>query len=127
MHLHSCSEEVARSGEVAGALAAAATAGKVRVAAYSGENAAIDAAVASGAFGAIELSASPWDRAAIDRVLWRAKDRGMGADCAVAGTTSAAHLRALVEHVADGPLPGDVGRAVREAWWRRGAGWPGVV
>lgn len=182
VHLHSCPEEVVRAGELAGALAAAVSAGKVRVAAYSGENAALDAAVASGAYGAIELSVSPWDQGAIDRVLWRAKDRGMGAiakrplanawwthpsrparpdvadyrdrghrlalpdfglppaalavrfavftwgvDCAVAGTTSPAHLEALARHVAAGPLPADVTRAVREAWWRVGAGWPGVV
>lgn len=79
VHLHSCSLESVRAGEVAGALAAAVSAGKVRVAAYSGEDDALDAAVASGAFGSIELSLNPWDQGAIDRVLWRAKDRGLGA------------------------------------------------
>jgi aryl-alcohol dehydrogenase-like predicted oxidoreductase len=182
VHLHSCSEEVVRAGEVAGALTAAVSAGKVRVAAYSGENAALDAAVASGVFSAVELSLSPWDQGAIDRVLWKAKERGMGAiakrplanawwtcssrpsrpdigeywdrgrtlalpsfgiapealalrfavftwgiDCAVARTTSLPHLEALVRCVSDGQLPADVTRAVREAWRRAAAGWPGVV
>jgi aryl-alcohol dehydrogenase-like predicted oxidoreductase len=79
VHLHSCSGEVVRAGEVAGALGAAVSAGKIRVAAYSGENAALDAAVASGAFGSIQLSMSPWDQGSIDRVLWKAKQRGLGA------------------------------------------------
>ena len=79
VHLHSCPEPVLRAGDVTGALADAVTAGKVRVPAYSGENEALDAAVASGAFGSIQLSMNPWDQGSIDRVLWRAKDRGMGA------------------------------------------------
>lgn len=79
VHLHSCPEHVLRGGEVTGALSQAVTAGKVRVAAYSGENQALDSAVASGAFGSVQLSLNPWDQGSIDRVLWRAKDRGMGA------------------------------------------------
>lgn len=181
VHLHSCPVETLRAGAVGDALTAAVSAGKVRVAAYSGENEALDMAVASGAFGSVELSMSPWDQGAIDRVLWRAKERGLGAiakrplgnawwsyaarpsrpdladywdrgralalpdfglpreafalrfaaftwgiDCAVAGTTSPTHLEALVRYVADGPLPGEVLRAVREAWRSRG-GFAGLV
>jgi aryl-alcohol dehydrogenase-like predicted oxidoreductase len=182
VHLHSCPEELVRAGDLTGVLTAAVREGKIRVAAYSGENGALDAAVAHGAFSSIELSMSPWDQGAIDRVLWRAKERGMGAiakrplanawwrhpvrpprpdvaeywdrgralslpdfglapealalrfaaftwgiDCAIAGTTSLDHLAALAGHVADGPLPGEVTAAVRDAWRRAGAGWPGVV
>ena len=79
VHLHSCPREVLSRGDVVRALGDAVRAGKVRVAAYSGENEALDEAVASGAFGSIELSVNPWDQGSIDRVLWRAKDRGMGA------------------------------------------------
>lgn len=79
VHLHSCPREVLSRGEVTGALADAVRAGKARVAGYSGENEALDEAVASGAFGSIELSVSPWDQGSLDRVLWRAKERGMGA------------------------------------------------
>lgn len=79
VHLHSCPEHVLRQGEVTHALTQAVSAGKVRVAAYSGENEALDTAVASGAFGSIQLSLSPWDQGSIDRILWKAKDRGMGA------------------------------------------------
>lgn len=79
VHLHSPSLDTVRAGEAAGALAAAVRAGKVRVAAYSGDNEALDAAVFANTFGSIELSLSPWDQGAIDRVLWRAKELGLGA------------------------------------------------
>lgn len=78
VHLHSCAEEVLRAGEATRALNDAVRAGKVRVAAYSGENNALDQAALSGSFGSIELSVNPWDEGAIDRILWRAKDRGLG-------------------------------------------------
>ncbi|MEZ4295184.1 MAG: aldo/keto reductase [Polyangiaceae bacterium] len=78
VHLHSCPVETLRRGEVTEALAEAVRAGKVRVASYSGENEALDWAVASGLFGAVEMSVSPWDQGAIDRTLWRAKERGLG-------------------------------------------------
>ncbi|MBK8259548.1 MAG: aldo/keto reductase [Polyangiaceae bacterium] len=78
VHLHSCSEEVLRAGEATRALNDAVHAGKVRVAAYSGDNNALDEAALSSAFGSIELSVNPWDEEAIDHILWRAKDRGLG-------------------------------------------------
>lgn len=180
VHLHSCPSDVLRRGDVQLALSAAVSAGKVRVAAYSGENVALDEAVSSGRFGSIELSVSPWDQGAIDRMLWKAKEAGLGViakrplanawwtteqssrpdiaeyqrrgrllaldtglspealslrfsvftwgvDCAIAGTTKVANLERLAAIVAEGPLPADVRRAVREAWWARAAGLPGVI
>jgi aryl-alcohol dehydrogenase-like predicted oxidoreductase len=79
VHLHSCPADVLRRGQVIGALEAAVRAGKVRVAAYSGENDALDEAVRCGQFGSIELSVNPWDQGALDRTLWKAKEAGLGA------------------------------------------------
>lgn len=182
VHLHSCPTEVLSRGDVPRALGAAVAAGKVRAAAYSGENEALDAAVESGAFGSIELSLSPWDQGSIDRILWRAKGRGLGAiakrplanafwthaarpdrpdfaeywdrgqalslpdfglsrealalrftiftwgiDCAIAGTSSPEHLRALAEIASQGPLPADVVASVRASFRAHGRGWGGVI
>ena len=169
-------------GEVTGALGALTRAGKIRVAAYSGDNDPLAAAVESGAFGSIEMSVNPWDQGGIDRTLWKAKERGMGAiakrplanawwthadrperpdiaaswdrgralpfsdlglgltelalrftvftwgvDCAMAGTTRLAHLRELAEIVSRGPLPEEVARSVRRAWWQIAGGFPGII
>lgn len=182
VHLHSCPADVLARGEVSGALASLRAAGKIRVAAYSGDDEPLARAVESGAFGSIEMSVSPWDQGGIDRVLWKAKERGMGAiakrplanvwwtherrperpdiaaywdrghalqlpdfgldraalslrfavftwgvDCAIAGTTSEAHLRDLAKIVEDGPLPEEAVRALREAWWQGGATLPSIV
>jgi aryl-alcohol dehydrogenase-like predicted oxidoreductase len=76
VHLHSCPVAVLERGEVTAALQAAVAAGKVRVAAYSGDNAPLDWAVASGAFGSIETSVNLVDQRAIERTLPAA--RGLG-------------------------------------------------
>ena len=78
VHLHSCPLEVLERGEVVAALQAAVAAGKVRVAAYSGDNAPLEWAVASGAFGGIETSVNLVDQRAIERVLPVAGERGLG-------------------------------------------------
>jgi aryl-alcohol dehydrogenase-like predicted oxidoreductase len=78
VHLHSCPIETLAQGEVVAALQSAVAAGKVRVAAYSGDNAPLDWAVASGAFGSIELSINLMDQRGIDRVLPAAAARGLG-------------------------------------------------
>lgn len=182
VHLHSCPREVLSRGDVVLALGAAVKSGRARVAAYSGENEALDAAVTSGSFGSIELSVSPWDQGSLDRILWRAKDLRLGAiakrplanafwthpsrparpdiaeywdrgkalslpdfglpleelslrftvftwgvDCAIAGTSRPAHLRALAEIVAKGPLPADIVSALRAVFRARGGGYSGVV
>jgi aryl-alcohol dehydrogenase-like predicted oxidoreductase len=78
VHLHSCPVEILERGEVVSALQATVAAGKVRVAAYSGDNAPLEWAVASGAFGSIELSVNLVDQRGLDRVIPAAKERGLG-------------------------------------------------
>lgn len=78
VHLHSCSLEILRAGEVLEAIARAVDAGKVRVAAYSGENQALDFAVGCGVFGSVQLSVNLCDQGAIDRVLPRTRAAGLG-------------------------------------------------
>ena len=78
-HFHSCPLEVLERGEVIAALHEAVAAGKVRVAAYSGDNAPLDWAIASGAFGSVETSVNLVDQRAIERSLPVARERGLGA------------------------------------------------
>jgi aryl-alcohol dehydrogenase-like predicted oxidoreductase len=77
VHLHSCPVAVLECGEVVAALQAAVAAGKVRVAAYSGDNAPLDWAIESGAFGSVETSVNLVDQRAIERSL-PAAERGLG-------------------------------------------------
>ena len=77
-HLHSCPLDVLARGEVVEALAAARRAGKVRVAAYSGDNAALAWAVESGKFGVVQCSLSAVDQRALDAVIPDAVARGVG-------------------------------------------------
>jgi aryl-alcohol dehydrogenase-like predicted oxidoreductase len=79
VHLHSCPRETLERGDVIAALHSAVAAGKVRVAAYSGDNAPLEWAVASGAFGSIELSINLVDQRGLDRILPAARERGLGA------------------------------------------------
>jgi aryl-alcohol dehydrogenase-like predicted oxidoreductase len=76
--LHSCSLEVLKRGEAIEALLAARDGGKVRVAGYSGENEALDWAVRSGAFGAVETSVSLADQWSLENVLATAASAGVG-------------------------------------------------
>jgi aryl-alcohol dehydrogenase-like predicted oxidoreductase len=78
VHLHSCGAEVLRRGEVVEALSRAVQAGKVRVAAYSGEGDALDLAVRSGAFGAVQCSVSALDQASLGGAVAEAARRGLG-------------------------------------------------
>jgi aryl-alcohol dehydrogenase-like predicted oxidoreductase len=78
VHLHSCPVETLERGEVIAALQAAVAAGKVQVAAYSGDNAPLDWAIASGAFGSVELSVNLVDQRGIERALPAARQRGLG-------------------------------------------------
>ncbi len=77
-HLHSCDRHTLERAGVVEALAAAVRAGKVRVAAYSGEGEALAWAVGSGAFGAIQCSVSPVDQDGLDGVVAEACARGIG-------------------------------------------------
>ncbi|MFN2546148.1 MAG: aldo/keto reductase [Myxococcales bacterium] len=78
VHLHSCPLEVLEHSGVAEALVGAVEAGKVRVAAYSGEDEALLWAVRSGAFGAVQCSVSIVDQGAIDSAVAEAHGRGVG-------------------------------------------------
>jgi len=62
-HLHSCPLAVLLRGEVTQALADSVRAGKLRVAAYSGENAELAHALADERFGSVQCSLSLVDRA----------------------------------------------------------------
>ena len=77
-HLHSCSLDVLVRGEVIDALEAAVRAGKVRFAAYSGDNAELAWAIESGRFAAVQCSVSVVDQRALDRAIPAAAERGVG-------------------------------------------------
>ncbi len=77
VHLHSCDAGVLRRGEVVEALARAVAAGKVRVAAYSGEGEALGVAIRSGAFGAVQCSMNVLDQANAPAVAAASRD-GLG-------------------------------------------------
>ena len=62
-HLHSCPLPILERGEVSEALADCVKAGKLRAAAYSGENAELAHALADGRFASVQASLSLCDRA----------------------------------------------------------------
>lgn len=77
-HLHSCPLETLLRGDVVEALLASVAAGKVRVAAYSGENEALEWAVSSGALGSVQASVSVCDQRSLTGALALAAARGLG-------------------------------------------------
>ena len=77
-HLHSCPLETLLRGDVVEALQRAVAAGKVRVAAYSGENEPLAWAVFSGAFGSVQASVNVCDQASLSRSIADAAARGLG-------------------------------------------------
>lgn len=77
-HLHSCPLEVLRRDDVLEALAGAVADGKVRVAAYSGENVALRWAATSGRFAGLQSSINLFDQGALDEVVPAAAARGIG-------------------------------------------------
>jgi aryl-alcohol dehydrogenase-like predicted oxidoreductase len=78
IQLHSCSEELLRRGEVIDVLTRARDAGKTRYVGYSGDGAAAEYAVATGAFDALQTSCNIMDQEAIDGAIPAAANRGMG-------------------------------------------------
>lgn len=78
MHLHSCPMETLMRGAVVEALLRAVNQGKVRVAAYSGENEARQFAITSRRFGSIQTSINVCDQRAIRAALPGARRLGMG-------------------------------------------------
>jgi aryl-alcohol dehydrogenase-like predicted oxidoreductase len=78
VHLHSCELGVLEHSGVAQALRGTVEAGKVRVAAYSGEGEALLWAVRSGLFGGVQCSVSIVDQAALEGAIPEASARGTG-------------------------------------------------
>ncbi len=78
VHLHSCSKDVLLKGEVIDALEKAKRDGKIKVAAYSGENEDLSYAVHSGRFGSLQTSVNPTDQRDIADIIPKAKEEGMG-------------------------------------------------
>ena len=78
VHLHSCPLPILEQGEVTAALEACAQAGKVGVVAYSGENAELAFATASGRFGSVQTSVSLCDQGNLEARLPDLQARGLG-------------------------------------------------
>jgi aryl-alcohol dehydrogenase-like predicted oxidoreductase/predicted acetyltransferase len=76
-HLHSCGLEILERGEAVAALGRAVAAGKVRLAAYSGEGQELLWAVRSGAFGAVQCSVSLVDQDVVDGAVAEARAHGL--------------------------------------------------
>lgn len=78
-HLHSPPIETLRRDDVLEALTRAVDTGKIRVAAYSGENEPLHWAVSSGRFGGIQCSVNVCDQRGLrSGLLGRARERGIG-------------------------------------------------
>ena len=77
-HLHSCPLETLRRSDILDALDRARASGKIRVAAYSGENEALGWACASGRFGSVQCSVNVFDQRSLADTLPAASVRGIG-------------------------------------------------
>lgn len=77
-HLHSCDLHTLQNAGVAEALVTMVEAGKIRVAAYSGEGEARNWAIRSGLFGSIQSSLNICDQAILDGDLPQLHNVGMG-------------------------------------------------
>jgi len=78
VHLHSCPVSVLKESGVIDALEKTKEAGKIKVAAYSGENENLEYAIESGRFGSIQTSINIADQRNLDNLLPIAKDKGLG-------------------------------------------------
>jgi aryl-alcohol dehydrogenase-like predicted oxidoreductase len=78
VHLHSCSLEVLQKGEVIEALGKALESGKIRLAAYSGENEALEFAATTGKFGSLQFSINLFDQRSIEKILPLTKKQNIG-------------------------------------------------
>lgn len=78
VHLHSCPLATLQQGDVIRALHRAKDMGKIRVVAYSGENAELEWAVNSGHFGGVECSINVCDQRSLLAILPQAQERGIG-------------------------------------------------
>ncbi len=78
VHIHSCPKETLERGEVITALQRMISDGKIRVAAYSGENDALQYALQTNAFGGLMSSINIFDQRSIDAVVAPASSQGLG-------------------------------------------------
>jgi aryl-alcohol dehydrogenase-like predicted oxidoreductase len=78
VHLHSCTLDILKQGEVIDALHKTVESGKVRAAAYTGENEELKFAVDSNSFGSIMTSVNICDQIDIDGSIKSAEEKGMG-------------------------------------------------
>lgn len=78
VHLHSCPRETLENGGVLEALQAEVKAGRVRVAAYSGDNDALAVACVSGLALSLQTSINIVDQWALRNVVPTARDRRLG-------------------------------------------------
>ncbi|GGA30187.1 aldo/keto reductase [Paenibacillus physcomitrellae] len=78
IHLHSCSEEVLRQGEVIEVLQKAKQAGKIRFIGYSGDSKDAAFAIQTGVFDSFETSVNIADQESVELTIPKAKEKGMG-------------------------------------------------
>ena len=78
VHLHSCTKDVLMNDGVIDALEKAREEGKIKVAAYSGENEHLAYALESGRFGSLQTSINIADQRNLDSLLPRSKVKGLG-------------------------------------------------
>jgi aryl-alcohol dehydrogenase-like predicted oxidoreductase len=78
VHIHSCDLHVLQNNGVADALLDAREEGKIRVAAYSGENDELDYAITSDCFTSIQTSVNVFDQRGIDSFCANAHKKNMG-------------------------------------------------
>ncbi|MBI5662538.1 MAG: aldo/keto reductase [Ignavibacterium album] len=78
VHLHSCDINVLKKGEVTEALLKAKQMGKIRVAAYSGENDALEYAINSDKFDSIMTSVNICDQYSLNNLIPMAKQKDLG-------------------------------------------------
>lgn len=78
VHLHSCSKETIMNNGLDDALYEAKEKGKLKIAAYSGENEDLAWAVDSGRFASLQSSVNIFDQWGLKNVYPKAKERSMG-------------------------------------------------
>uniref|UniRef100_A0A832CX96 Aldo/keto reductase n=1 Tax=Ignavibacterium album TaxID=591197 RepID=A0A832CX96_9BACT len=78
VHLHSCSTETLQRGEVIDALLEAKKKGKIKFAAYSGENQALEFAINTGKFDSIMTSVNICDQHSLNKLIPIAKEKYLG-------------------------------------------------
>jgi aryl-alcohol dehydrogenase-like predicted oxidoreductase len=78
VHLHSCPASVLKESGVIDALEKTKEAGKIKVAAYSGENENLAYAIETGRFGSVQTSINIADQRNLNNLLPLAKEKGLG-------------------------------------------------